>query len=473
MPSFIDSLQVSTNQNAFTENGARTNTSTLDPLLDFFSRAGAMRDREADAVNLFAKAYAVDKTSALKALFYLRDIRGGQGERKIFLAIISWLTDNDLPTLEKVNAFIPEYGRWDEVVVTDNTLSLIRDQFAQDEASMAKGESVSLFAKWMPSENASSKKTRSDAVKLARALGLKPSQYRRKIVALRKYIKLLEQKMSAKEWGAIEYDKIPAQAHRKHVKAFKRNDEARYTEFLGAVEKGEKTINAGTLFTYEIYEMMHDYSQNGKTADALWAALPDYTNGHNALVLADVSGSMTGRPMATSVSLALYYAEHNKGPFKDYFMTFTAQPQLQKIVGDTLTDRMNSIQNADWGMNTNLESALRSILNAAIKSNATQDELPQILYVISDMEFDAATSDNTNFEHINNMFVGSGYTLPHVVFWNVDARTDQSPATKFDGRVTLISGSSQSTFQYVVAGKTPLESMYDILNSERYAQIEA
>ena len=477
MSTFIDSLQKNTNKSARTENNALTNVSTLDPVLDYFSRAGAMRGREDEARALFQRAYAADKNLALKTLFYLRDVRGGQGERSVFRSTLQDLTDDEA---DKLARFIPEYGRWDDLfylpLSSNRTIvDIVKSQLEADEANMEAGKPVSLLAKWLPSENASSKRSADMAKRLAKELGWKPSQYRKKVVALRKHIKLLEQQMSSKLWPEIQYDKIPSQAHRKHVKAFKRHDEERYSKFLEQVMTGEKKVNSKTLFTYEIYEMMYDYRNNGKTADALWKNLPDYTRGENALVLADVSGSMSGRPMAISVSLALYFAERNKGPFQDYFMTFSAKPMLQKVVGKTLTDRMNSIQRAHWDMNTNIEAAFKAILKAAIDANATQDEMPKVLYIISDMEFDESYiegNDATNFETAEHYFKEAGYELPHLVFWTVDQRHDQSPATKFDDKVTLISGASQSTFQYAVAGKTPLESMYDILNSERYAQIE-
>jgi DNA polymerase IIIc chi subunit len=480
--SLLDTLKQNTNKSAHTENDALTNLSTLDPVLDFFSRAGAMRGREKEAVDLFKKAYSTDKNLALKALFYLRDIRGGQGERSVFKETFFDLANRDGKVAIRLMPLIPEYGRWDEILDTtnpityDTAVALIATQFEADEKDMADKKTVSLMAKWLPSENASSEKSRKQAVALAKNLGLKPSQYRRKVVALRKYIKLLEQQMSAKAWDNIQYDKLPSQAYRKHIKAFKRHDESRYEKYLESVVKGEKKINTATLFAYEVYELIDgDWDgANEATANAMWANLPDYTNGTNALVVADVSGSMSGRPMAISVSLALYFAERNTGPFKDCFLTFSAKPHLQHVRGKTLTERMDSIETADWDMNTDVIAAFRAILKAAVDSKASADEMPRVLYIISDMEFDAATSSNdeTNFEVAKREFSEAGYELPHVVFWNVDSRNDQSPATMFDKNVTLISGASQSTFQYAVAGKTPLESMNEILGSERYAPIE-
>lgn len=477
--SFLESLEVGTNKTAYTANGAISNTSTLDPLLDFFSNAGAMRGKEAKAVELFNKAYAAEPTLAMRCLFYLRDVRGGQGERSVFRAILKTL---DEETVNKVAKHISEYGRWDEVPLTPRTMDAMLSQLNDDMAAMNLGKPVSLLAKWLPSENASSSETRKKAYEIMKHWGMKPRQYRTRVSKLRKHIKLLEQSMSAREWSEIQYDKLPSQAHRKHIKAFKRHDNDRYEAFLGKVEKGESKINSNTLYTYEIYNLVHrDWSgQNTRTANAMWKALPDYTNGANALVLADVSGSMTSSyhsgvsPMSVSVSLALYFAERNKGAFNGYFMTFTERSRLQKISGNTLSEKMSSIERADWGMSTNLQSAFDAILDAAKASNAPQSELPKILYVISDMQFNVATNGNqlTNFEAAERKFIEAGYELPHVVFWNVNSSGNEAPATKYDSRVTLISGSNQSTFQYAVQGKTPMELMLEVLNSKRYSTIE-
>lgn len=468
--SYLDSLKQTTNQFARTENGAKTNASSLNPVLDFFALAGAMRGRVDEAVKLFKKAYAEDNLLALRALFYLRDIRGGQGERDLFRACLPIISRE---ALKKNLPLVPEYGRWDDILGLDiiTIAPVIEEQLKADEEAMAKGESVSLLAKWLPSENTSSPTTKALAKRIYTVLGLTPAQYRKKIVALRKYIKLLEQQMSTKAWAEIDYEKVPSQAMRKHTKAFNRNDGERFKDFLGDVVKGEKKIKTSTLFTYEVFDLV----QEGQTdaADALWKNLPDYTNGSNALVLADVSGSMSGRPMSISVSLALYFAERNVGTFKDYFMTFTSTPQLVKVLGKTLEDKLSMIENADWHGSTNIQGAFDAILNAALANKAHADEIPKVLYIISDMEFDSATGYNnqTNFEVIKAKFDAAGYTLPHLVFWNVDARNNQAPATMYDNNVTLISGSSASTFRYAVEGKTPLESMNDILNSERYAPI--
>lgn len=487
--SFIKELQTNTNRSARTENGALSNDSTLNPVLDFFSKAGAMRGREAEAFKLFQKAFDADPQSTIRCLFYLRDIRGGQGERSVFRYILDQL-DEDF--VNKIAHYIPEYGRWDEVPVNQFTVdNIIAKQLAEDMENMQAGKAISLLAKWMPSENAG-KASLVRARKVAQLLGWADSTkevelgndtfkrvpslrtYRKNIVSLRKYYdNFLERMMSEKRWGEIDYSSLPSQAHKKHVKAFLRHDEARYRSYLESVEKGEAKINSGTLMTYELYNMVHDASQ-AKTADAMWKNLPDWTNGKNALVLPDVSGSMYGLPISISVSLALYFAERNEGQFKDYFLSFSSTPKLHKVTGTSLSARMRSVENAtNWMGSTDLQAAFDAILKSAKDGKASPEEMPSILYVISDMQFDMAcdNNDKTNFERIKEKYAEAGYEMPHVVFWNCNAYGNDSPATMHDENVTLISGSNQSTFQYVVEGKTPMESMLDVLNSERYAKI--
>lgn len=475
--SFLDELQKNTNRNSRTENGAVTNDSTLDANLDYFSIAGAMRNRAGATRRLFAKAYAADPQTALRTLFYLRDIRGGQGEREVFRAGLQELEDISPEVASEVivKDYIGEYGRYDDIFAfrKGSTLAtiakFIRDKLEKDADLMAQGKPVSLLAKWLPSENASSSVSRKQARAVAEMLGLKPSQYRKKVVSLRKHIKLLEQQMSKQEWSEIDYSKVPSQASRKHVKAFMRHDEDRYRDFLSKVQKGEVKINTNTLYTYEVFDLVR--AGQNQTADAMWANLPDYTNGSDALVVADVSGSMTGRPMSVSVSLALYFAERNKGIFNNKFMTFSNDPRVVEVIGSTLTQKLRFIENAEWGFSTNLEATFDAILVAGLNSN--QDSMPKTLYIISDMEFNRAISNpsETIFDNAQRKFKEAGLELPHVVFWNVNSRQDQAPATKFDNRVTLISGLSQSTFQHAVNGKSPVELMLDVVNSERYAQI--
>lgn len=480
--SFLSALQSGTTKKARTENGAVTHSTTTNAVLDFFALAGAKRNDIPGAKTLFRKAFAEDKQLAIRALFYLRDIRGGQGERNLFRELFRELIRMDVGVAEAVLYHIPEYGRWDDVVSVYGNMptaaaSLVRKQFLEDIQNYESGKSISLMGKWLPSENASSANSRVMARQIASDLEMTNREYRLAVVKLRQRIGLLEQQMSNRDWKGIEYGKLPSQAGRKHTKAFKRHDEARYSAFLDRAIKGETKMNTGTVATYEVIDVV----RKGQTqaANAIWANLPDYTNGSNALVVADTSGSMysgygmTTRPIDVSTSLALYFAERNSGPFKDYFLTFSETPELVKVRGATLEEKLRNIETATWGMSTNIERVFDTILRAAIQAGADATDIPKVVYIISDMEFNSVRggTNETNYEAAQRKFRAAGFELPHIVFWNVASRNESVPATAAANNVTLVSGLSQSTFRYVLEGKTPVQSMLDILNGERYAPI--
>lgn len=470
--SYLDELQKATNR-ATTENGGATNASTLNPCLDFFALGASKRNDIDSAVRLFAKAYAKDKTTALRTLFYIRDIRGGQGERDIFRACMEELSAIDPAVADNMLEFIPEYGRWDDLLyhraANGVAVKIVKEQLLKD----AKTDTPSLLGKWMPSENASSEVTRKAAQNWAKSLGLKPSQYRKMLSKLRTKIDILERKMSDKKWMDIKYENVPSQAFRKHTAAFDRNDHERYQEFIGAVNKGEKKVNTSTVTTAEVIQNVRRGDDD--SANAIWKSLDNFVpEDLNAIVVADVSGSMWGRPMDISTSLALYFAERNKGVFAGKFLTFSGNPRLMEVSGRTLTEKLRNISCADWGMNTNIEKTFDVLLKAAVTSGDTEN-IPRVIYIISDMEFDqcATGADETAFENAKRKWNEAGLELPTVVFWNVDARSDNTPATKFDTNVTLISGSNQSAFRFAMEGKTPEQLMHEVIDSERYARIKA
>lgn len=456
-----------------TENGAMTYTRTESALLDFFAQAGAMRNNLTGALDLFKKAFAEDNLKAIRILFYLRDIRGGQGERKLFREALEYLESNHKEILEAILQYVPEFGRWDDMFFNNPKAGeIMRKQIDED----LKTENPSLLAKWLPTANASSLLTRTKAKKMAEALGFKTTkEYRKTLRAIRKKIETVEEKMSGKDWDKIKYETVPSQASKIYRKAFAKHDEDRYNEFIEAAKKGKKKINAGTLYPYQIYNaVQRDYDQ---TLEALWKQLPDYTRGKNALVVADVSGSMSGNPMSVSVSLALYFAERNKGAFQNYFLTFSGNPVLQKITGKTLEEKMNSIEKADWQQNTDIEKTFELIKNVIIQNNVPEDERPETIYIISDMEFDVATGSGyswharnkqTNYEAIKESFEQANIKLPNLVFWNVNASGKNLPVEEDERGVTMISGFSPSVFKIAVENKTPIEVMLDVIESERY-----
>lgn len=470
MSTLFTAMQRDTNFTA-TENGALTNKSTLSSVLDFYYHAPARRGK--NITDLFLKAFGEDRTLALKALFYVRDIRGGQGERELFRQGLRELHKNFREVFNKVVPHVPVYGRWDdliEYVGSPVVQKLIENQLQMD---LTSKEGVSLLAKWMPSINTSSKKTVGLAHQWAVALGWRPAEYRRKLSALRGKINLVETAMSQNNWDGITYDHVPSRASMIYRDAFKRHDATRYDEFIAAVNAGEKTIKAGTLYPYELMQKVKHGVDN--TVEALWKNLPNYADtDDNALVVADVSGSMSGTPMDVCISLAIYLSERNRGIFRDKFITFSSDPKLQEVKGKTLYEKYHNLTRAEWGMTTNLQSVFELVLNTATKHKIPADEMPTKVFIVSDMQFNACVNGK-NIDGIRAKYEAAGYRVPTVVFWNVQSRNDESPVEMDENGVYLVSGCSPSIFEKAVKAQatTPMELMLEVLNSPRYEVISA
>ena len=461
---FLGKLSAATSK-GLTENGAVTFTNSGSNTLDFYAQAGAMRKNPEQALELFKKAFAEDRQTAVRILFYLRDVRGGQGERTLFRTCLEFIGTDYPEVFEKIVELVPEYGRWDDLFFdNEKAFEVIKDQMSKDYVS----ENPSLLGKWLPTINASSKATRAKAQFFAKKLGADNIEYRKAVRTLRKKIKAVEEFMSARKWEDIEYSKVPSQASRIYKNASKKHDEERYGKFIEKAITGEVKINAATLYPYQIYKnVRQDYSN---TLEALWNQLPDYTMGKNALVVADTSGSMMGDPMSVAVSLALYFAERNTGQFKNAFMTFSSKPKLQRVVGNTLKEKMSCIETGEIA-NTDLQAVFNIILETAVKSNTPKEELPSTIYIISDMEFDDACNNSTNFEVIQQKYQESGYKMPNIVFWNVKASGKNVPSRQNEQCVALVSGFSPVIFKMAVENKTPEQVMMDTINSERYSKI--
>lgn len=469
---------------ALTENGALAFKSSKSAVLDFFATGGALRQRAASsALATFTGAYQENALLATKALFYFRDIRGGQGERNTFRTFLTWLANND-PAVVKANLhLISEYGRWDDLYVLVGTpvekdmFSLIRTQLIAD----LKAEQPSLMAKWLKSENTSSDESKKLARMTRRALGLSPREYRKALSALRARIGLVEQKISTSKWKQVEYDKIPSKAGMQYRKAFMRHDPVRYQQFIAAVAAGEKKINAAALFPYEIVEKVHRSALSERQAlDVMWNSLPNYlegTEGVRGMVVADVSGSMVGRPMDTSVSLAIYTAERNTGPFAGKYITFTDRPRLITVKQGDIYTKVKQVMSTDVGYSTNVEAVFDMILSTAVQGRYKQADLPTHLYMVSDMEFDGATNRRHTserlFETIAARYERAGYEMPFLVFWNVNSRNVQQPMTMDKRGFQLVSGSSPSIFTSLMSHSavSAYDLMLEVLNQDRYSAI--
>jgi len=478
-------LKAMQTNNSLTENGMTTNSSSLNLCVDLFFQIGAMRGQDKTRlINAFTKAFGENPLNAMRLLFWARDVRGGAGERQIFRDIIEYLAKNRTEVLGKNLHLISEFGRWDDLLVLVGTPLETQALGLISEGLKSKN---GLCAKWMPRPNVGNREKKRWATTLRKYLGLSPRDYRKMLV---ENSNTVEQLMCAREFSLIDYSKLPSKAMSDYMKAFSKNDLARFQEYLTSVEKGETKINAGAVYPYDIIKNLKQ--GNTKGADVQWNALPNYMENNNerVLPLVDVSGSMETPAgsnanvtcMDVSISLGLYISERNVGPFKDAFITFHESPSLE-IVKGSLSERYRQMARSKWGGSTNLEAAFKLILNKAVASQVAPEEMPTMMLILSDMEFDSAVGSRwggqgswnpTAQQMIEKMYNDAGYEVPKIVFWNIQSRGDNNKPVQFDKNGTaLVSGFSPALLTNLLAGKemTPLAMMMSVIGSERYASV--
>ena len=468
-----------------TENGATAYSSTGSAMLDLFGCIGSLRSREeSDICRLFVEAYKENPLLATKCLFYCRDIRGGLGERRTFRVIMRYCAQHHPEAILPNIHLVGMYGRYDDLYELKGTIleyemwSEVKKQLHLDFVNMKRKKPISLLAKWLKTPDASSANTRQLGIATAQALGLTVYDFKRKLRAMRKYLDIVERHMSANEWDQIEYASVPSRAMMLYRNAFKRHDETRYDNFLNAVANGDASINASTLFPYDIvekYESQYNPSEDA-TLEAQWRALPNYLDAPaNAIVMADTSDSMSGRPMHSSVALAIYFAERNQGAYHNLWMSFSQHPAIHRLQGETLLQKLQSIERKFWSNNTNLELAFMRVLDIAIKNHVPAEEMVKSIIVISDMEIDDTQHGYawSFYDNMRKLYMNNGYIIPNIVFWNVNSRNDTFHVDKSRVGVQLCSGQSASTFKVLMksVGMNPIEMMTNTLMAERYAPV--
>lgn len=459
--------------NKLTENGAIAHGSTLSECLNLFAAVGASRGK--DLTDQVIRAFSEDVDTAVRLMLYSRDPRGGIGERQHFRTFLAWLAERDTDIAKRVIARVGELGRWDDLKCLEGTKS-------EKDAARTWGHAIttgnSLACKWLPRKGFWFNSVR-------KYLRLTPKHLRKHIVALSNTV---EQLMSANEWEAIELGKVPSVASFRYRKAFARQMPDTYEKWVEGLAKGTEKVNSAVLYPHQIVAACNDDA----AADARWAALPDYLEGstESILPMVDVSGSMCcdadsgSSCMDVAVSLGLYLAERNSGVFRGEFLTFSAEPQFQTVRGSSLVDKVTSMQRADWGMNTNLTAAFDLILRKSKENSLTADQLPSTIVVLSDMEFDSATTSRvwgwgndadvpkTNFEHIDQMYAESGYVRPKLVFWNLAQSTEHYPVQAGDAGTALVSGFSPALMKAVLSDNletfTPMSVLLEAVGDSRY-----
>jgi len=474
MNTFVNAV---VNQEARTTNGMRARKSTANACVDLFFKIGASRGK--DITKEFVAAYAENKEIALRIAQWARDVRGGSGERELFRQILKYLDKHDPDAATALLKKVPEIGRWDDIFVVENT-----KPFAFTMLGDALREKNGLAAKWTPRKGEL-------AVEIRNFFGMSPKFYRKSLVEM---TKVVEQDMCAKNWDGINFSHVPSVASARYKKAFYRNATEAYSAYVAELVKDPKDrtvqvkVNAGAVYPYDVLKGINSYGNryNGTETNlivAQWDALENFVGDANVLPLVDVSGSMACKAggakstsattcMDVAVSLGLYLAEKNTGKFKDTFLTFSGTPELLHLKGNVV-QKMNQMVTSTWGMNTDLVKAMDKILKTAKDGNVPQEEMPEMLLILSDMQFDqCARFDDSAMQMIARKFEAAGYTLPKIVFWNLNA-ADNVPV-KYDTRgVALVSGFSPAIMKAVLSGDTdqftPEAMMLKTVMVDRYA----
>lgn len=490
-----------------TANGMAAHKSTNSALFDLFYEAPSHRNLTGPhnfvrLKDLVLSAFVENPEQAMKLLFYIRDIRGGAGERNVFHKALNILiTNNFAKEVCKVLKHIPEYGRWDDLInlygikseVDEKIAEIILGQFARDMSAYCqkKYTDISLLAKWLPSCNASSKATCALASKIRKNIfKISEKEYRQMLVTFRKIISIVEHNLMNKDYKTIEYPKLPGKALMKYRKAFIRNDIDNFSNYLNQVDKKKVKMNTKTLYPYDIVSKFIDPDRAKlhselelKQFDLAWQNLPNYfgedAKHHNWLAVVDTSGSMFGgqnpQPIEIAISIGLYTAEHNEGLFKNKFITFSYVPELVELKEHwSLRERVANMKTANWAMNTDLIAVFELILSAATKHNIPETEMPETIIIVSDMQFDQCVnhySDNA-FEIIRKKYENHGYTLPKIVFWNAAVTaTKNVPVTFDESGVVLVSGKQANLYDLIMNGCTPGNFLFNLINSDRYKNI--
>jgi len=460
-----------TTKDIFTENAMPTHSTSGSPMLDWFFRMGGLRQHTPEnIIRIFLPAFADDRTLAIKSMFALRNVRGGMGERRTFRIVARWMAEN-YPDIISANLHnIPYFGRWDDVLFV--CLETPVEQEALNFIYQALMDGDKLCAKWMPREA----RGMGDVARfLAQAFRLSPKEYRQ---ILSGNTKVVETLMCDRRWSDIKYEAVPSRAFAKYKEAFKRHDGKRFQKFLDDVNTGTKKIHADAIFPHDIIKDVLQLTHKSIATDAIaaqWRCLPDYEAPGSTLVVADVSGSMYGVPMAVSVSLGLYFAERLPGPFRNTLCTFSEHPTLFKLREDqNIVEKIYAISEMNWDMNTNLEAVFSLVLNQALRYGLSAEDMPRYILIISDMQFDQCihNADLSAMEMIREMYAEAGYTVPYVIFWNV--RTSFGiPVKMNESGVILLSGFSPSLMENVMSGEMdPMKQMLRVLNDPQYDRVD-
>jgi len=422
--------------------------------------------------------------------------RGGKGEKQLFIDIFqhNWgIHENKRISLLSTEEFwllAAEYGSWKTTIQLgysldpvsregQSFLQAVKKQLKQDITS----DRPSLLGKWLPRASKSLAKTYPLMQKaLLKSLSMKEKEYRQTVSSLSARLKVVEHYMSSRDWEHINYSTVPSVAMKIYSSAFQRHDEKGFSDWIQQIQEGVSEVKAKLLHPHEVLKGVCSVEGDQLTLkQEQWKVLVEEVKAKgvlsNMIPLCDVSGSMEGLPMEVSIALGLLISQVVKEPFKDLVITFSADPELYHLDSKRyLRARYEKLRNAPWGFNTDLQKVFDLILNRSQQYNVPDEDMPKVLLILSDMQFDEAARDSslTNFESIQVKYNEAGYTMPHIVFWNLNSTTLDFPAPLGD-KVSFISGFSPVVLQAFMDGeqlgsRQVLNKL--VLENPRYQPIE-
>lgn len=455
--SFINALNANTVR---TENGADAYESSNSPTLDLFYLAAASRGK--DITSELEKALLSDETTTGRILLWLRDVRGGAGERQQFRDCLTHLTKHNIELAGKLMKKIPEVGRFDDLTAFWGTP--LETQAANLWVNAIRAGN-GLAAKWAP------RKDKKGAKPLRQLARLNERDWRKLVVSLSD---TLEQKMCADKWNEVDPSKLPSLALARNVKALWAHAQEIMEDFSAKVKSGDATVNAGAIYPHDVVKAVF---HSPDVVDAQWNSLPNYFEGSKytrVLPVVDVSASMNTevskgtRAIDVAIALGIYCSHYNTGPFHNCFITFSQSPSLNRLVGDSLYSKVRQLKREDWGYNTDLGKVFNLILSTAVSEDVPADEMPEVVLIPSDMQFDTGCSGR-DISRMKPLFEAAGYEMPKVVYWNLNSRSGCIPVTVDSTGNCLVSGFSPAILKAVLSGDIDPESiMLRALEDSRY-----
>jgi hypothetical protein len=459
-------------------------------------------------------------------VFNLRDCRAGKGERNLGRKALIWLFLNFPKEFSQIVHLLPEYGRWDDMLVlwprildisilklpylcenycvkingTEGIkylkqiqLEIVRlmgRQLELDKFNMEKGNPVTLCAKWAPSQNDHNDRNYNVVKTLCSTMNWSQTKYRKVYLSpLRAYLKIVERYMCSKDWVSIDFSKVPSNAMKRLKEAFLKNTPDTFNQWKSELNIGNSSINAKQLYPHEIVSVYRKKNLYDPIYEEQWKVLQNQLNNtgvfKNTLCVVDVSVSMTGwlnergkkvqtptnfKPIDVCIGLGIIISNSIKGTFHNHIISFHSEPTF-KILPEkcSLYDKLQLLQQLEWGGSTNLTKTFDMILDKAKRVNLSQEAMPEKIFIISDIQFNYC-GKKTNFQYVDQKYKASGYNRPQLVFWNVNGSINDTPVCVDDNNTVLLSGFSLLVLKSIfkTTDFSPYNIMMETINEARY-----